>query len=121
MTVVAVNIEPRSPLEEWVSFWKGTGAGEVLWGQDVNGTTVRDYRLVALGTEVIVTLWTEGPRVTARTGHHSARHHPGDKGRRFQSLRAARRGPSALLLIPWLTYLRAGGSSAGKDPVGVRE
>ena len=54
MTVVAVNIEPRSPLDEWVSFWKGTGAGEVLWGQDVNGTTVRDYRLVALGTEVIV-------------------------------------------------------------------
>ena len=54
MTVVAVNIEPRAPLEEWVSFWKGTGAGEVLWGQDVNGTTIRDYRLFALGTEVIV-------------------------------------------------------------------
>ena len=54
MTVVAVNIEPRSPLDWWVGFWKRTGAGDVLWGQDVNGTTVRDYRLLALGTEIIV-------------------------------------------------------------------
>lgn len=54
MTVVAVNIEPRSPLDQWVSFWKSTGAGDVLWGQDVNGRTARDYRLLALGTEVIV-------------------------------------------------------------------
>ena len=41
-------------LEEWVGFWKGTGAGDVLWGQDVNDTSVRDYQLVALGTEVLV-------------------------------------------------------------------
>ena len=54
MKVVAVNIEPRSPLEEWVSFWKSTGAGDVLWGQDTNGSTVKDYRLLALGTEIIV-------------------------------------------------------------------
>ena len=52
--MVAVNIEPRSPLVQWVSFWKSTGAGDVLWGQDVKGTTARDYRLLALGTEVIV-------------------------------------------------------------------
>ena len=52
--MVAVNIEPRSPLEQWVSFWKSTGAGDVLWGQDTDGSTVKDYRLLALGTEVIV-------------------------------------------------------------------
>ena len=54
MTVVAVNIEPRSPLEQWVSFWKSTGAGDVLWGQDTSGSTVKDFRLLALGTEIIV-------------------------------------------------------------------
>lgn len=26
----------------------------VLWGQDFEGTTVRDYELLALGTEIIV-------------------------------------------------------------------
>lgn len=53
--VVAINIWPEVyPLDQWVDFWKGTGAGDVLWGQDVNGTTVKDYRLVALGTEIIV-------------------------------------------------------------------
>ncbi len=52
--MVAVNIEPRSPLEQWVSFWKSTGAGDVLWGQDTDGSTVKDYRLLALGTEIIV-------------------------------------------------------------------
>ena len=51
---MAVNIEPRAPLEEWVSFWRSTGAGDVLWGQDTSGSVVRDYRLLALGTEVIV-------------------------------------------------------------------
>ena len=54
MTVVAVNIEPRSPLEAWIDFWKSTGAGDVLWGQDTDGSTIKEYRLVALGTEVIV-------------------------------------------------------------------
>lgn len=52
--MVAVNIEPRSPLVQWVNFWKSTGAGDVLWGQDTSGGTVRDYHLLALGTEVIV-------------------------------------------------------------------
>ena len=52
--MVAVNIEPRYSLNDWAAFWKSTGAGDVLWAQDTNGTTVQDYRLVALGTEVIV-------------------------------------------------------------------
>ena len=38
----------------WIDFWTSTGAGEVLWGQDVNGTAVKDYRLLTLGTEIIV-------------------------------------------------------------------
>ena len=54
VTVVAVNIEPHSPLEKWVAFWKSARAGDVLWAQDTNGSTVKDYRLVALGTEVII-------------------------------------------------------------------
>ena len=52
--VVAVNIERRLPLERWISFWQDTGVGEVLWGQDFEGTTIRDYELLALGTEIIV-------------------------------------------------------------------
>ena len=54
MTVVAVNIDPRYPLERWTAFWKTTGAGDVILAQDTSSTTVTDYRLVALGTEVIV-------------------------------------------------------------------
>ena len=52
--MVAVNIQPRSPLEEWVSFWKSTGAGDVILGQDTAGTAVLNYELRALGTEIIV-------------------------------------------------------------------
>ncbi len=54
MTVVAVNIDPRYPLAQWVAFWKTTDAGDVLWAQDTNGITPRDYRLVTLGTEILV-------------------------------------------------------------------
>ena len=42
------------PLKDWVSFWKSTGAGDVLWGQDTSGSTIRAYQLLALGTKVIV-------------------------------------------------------------------
>ncbi len=52
--MVAVNIEPRSPLNQWVGFWRSTGAGDVLWGQDTTRSTPRAYSLFALGTEVIV-------------------------------------------------------------------
>ena len=54
MTVVAINIDPRYPLKQWTDFWKSTGAGDVLLAQDTNSTTVTDYRLLVLGTEVIV-------------------------------------------------------------------
>ncbi len=52
--VVAVNIEPVYSLEQWESFWKGTGAGDVLWAQVIDFSTIEKYRLVALGTEVLV-------------------------------------------------------------------
>ena len=55
MDVVAINIWPSNyPLQEWVSFWGSTGASQVLLAQDVNNRAVRDYQLVALGTEVII-------------------------------------------------------------------
>ena len=52
--MVAINIQPLYSLAEWRSFWKSTGAGDVVWAQDINGTAIRNYRLLALGTEVIV-------------------------------------------------------------------
>ena len=52
--MVAVNIEPAYSLEEWEGFWKSTGAGDVLWAQDSASITIAKYRLVALGTEVLV-------------------------------------------------------------------
>jgi hypothetical protein len=51
---MAVNIQPIFPLREWVEFWKSKGADDVLWAQDVRGRAIRDYRLLFLGTEVIV-------------------------------------------------------------------
>ena len=53
MHVVAINFDPRYSLDTWQRFWKTTGAGDVILARDTNGTTAQDYRLVALGTEVI--------------------------------------------------------------------
>ncbi|MBI4340628.1 MAG: hypothetical protein HY680_11865, partial [Chloroflexi bacterium] len=52
--VVAINIQPQYSLEEWRGFWRSTGAGDVLWAQDVRGEAAQRYRLLFLGTEVIV-------------------------------------------------------------------
>ena len=53
--MVAINIQPHIyTLEEWEGFWKQTGAGDVLWAQDTIGSGIRNYRLVALGTMVII-------------------------------------------------------------------
>ena len=54
MKVVAINFDPSYSLEQWVTFWKGIGVGDVLWAQDTDGSTVRAYQLFALGTEVVV-------------------------------------------------------------------
>ena len=52
--MVAINFDPSYSLEEWVTCWKGIGAGDVLWAQDTDGSTIRAYQLFALGTEVVV-------------------------------------------------------------------
>ncbi len=52
--MVAINIIPDYSLDEWRRFWKSTGAGDVLWAQDNAGAAAKAYRVVALGTEVIV-------------------------------------------------------------------
>lgn len=54
MQVVAVNIQPFYSLDDWIIFWKSKGAGNVLWGQDIQGRAIRNYRLFVLGTEVII-------------------------------------------------------------------
>ena len=35
-------------------FWKSIGAGDVVWAQDSQRVTPREYEIIALGTEVIV-------------------------------------------------------------------
>ena len=52
--MVAINIQPSYSLEDWEGFWKGTGAGDVLWAQDTFSGTIKKYELVALGTEILV-------------------------------------------------------------------
>lgn len=53
--VVAVNIAPIYALEDWVDFWKNRArAGDVLWAQDTSERAIKAYKLVALGTEIIV-------------------------------------------------------------------
>ena len=52
--MVAINFDPRYSLDKWQRFWKTTGAADVILAQDTNGPRAQDYRLVALGTEVIV-------------------------------------------------------------------
>ena len=52
--VIAINYDPSYSLAHWVSFWQGIGAGDVLWAQDTDGSTVRAYQLFAPGTEVVV-------------------------------------------------------------------
>ena len=53
--MIAINTLARSfSLDQWILFWKGTGAGEVMWVQDKDGSAARAYRLVVLGTEIVV-------------------------------------------------------------------
>ena len=52
--MVAINIQPQFSLGEWTSFWRSKGAREVVLAQDKQAATIRAYRLLALGTEVIV-------------------------------------------------------------------
>ncbi len=52
--MVAINIQAYYSLAQWIGFWKSKGAGDVVWAQDGQGTAIKQYRLFALGTEVLI-------------------------------------------------------------------
>ncbi len=54
MSVVAVNVEPWSPLEEWVAYWKSKGANDVIWATDTDQSVVRAFQVRTLGTTIII-------------------------------------------------------------------
>ena len=54
MSVVAVNVEPWSPLEEWVAYWRSKGAGDVIWATDTDQSVVRAFQVRTLGTTIII-------------------------------------------------------------------
>ncbi len=54
MNVVAVNIEPRSPLEEWVAYWRSKGGGDVIWATDTDQSLMRAFQVRTLGTTIII-------------------------------------------------------------------
>ncbi len=54
MSVVAVNIEPWSPLEEWIAYWRSKGANDVMWATDTDQSVVRALQVRTLGTTIII-------------------------------------------------------------------
>ena len=54
MSVVAVNIEPWSPLEDWIAYWRSKGADDVIWATDTDQGVVRALQVRTLGTTIII-------------------------------------------------------------------
>ena len=54
MSVVAVNIEPWSPLEEWIAYWRSKGADDVIWATDTDQSVVRAFQVRTLGTTIVI-------------------------------------------------------------------
>ena len=54
MSVVAVNIEPSSPLEDWIAYWRSKGADDVIWATDTDQGVVRALQVRTLGTTIII-------------------------------------------------------------------
>ncbi len=52
--MVAINIEPWSPLEEWVAYWRSKGADDVIWATDTDQSVVRALQVRTLGTTIII-------------------------------------------------------------------
>jgi PHP family Zn ribbon phosphoesterase len=52
--VVAINIQPVYNIQQWKTFWKSLGAGDVLWAQDTGYSAVAAYNVTALGTTIII-------------------------------------------------------------------
>ncbi len=52
--MVAVNIEPSNPLEEWVAYWRSKGADDVIWATDTDQSLMRALQVRTLGTTIII-------------------------------------------------------------------
>ncbi len=52
--VVAINQATQFSLDDWETFWRSTGALNVIWAQDTNLTATRTYGVTALGTTIII-------------------------------------------------------------------
>lgn len=51
--VIAVNIYLRTSLEEWRTYWKGVGGGDVTFAQDTGLAAARALRVRSAGATVI--------------------------------------------------------------------
>ena len=49
-----MNVEPWSPLEEWVAYWRSKGADDVIWATDTDQSVVRALQVRTLGTTIII-------------------------------------------------------------------
>ncbi len=54
MSVVAVNIEPWSALEDWIAYGRSKGADDVIWATDTDQGVVRALQVRTLGTTIII-------------------------------------------------------------------
>ena len=52
--VVAINTQPFYNLQYWKTFWRGLGAGDVLWAQDSDYSAIAAYNVLNLGTTIII-------------------------------------------------------------------
>jgi len=53
--VVAINIGAQYySLGDWRQFWRSVGGGEVLWAQDVEAKAASAFKVVGLGTTIII-------------------------------------------------------------------
>lgn len=51
---MAVNIDPGNTLQEWADFWGSNRAASVIFATDADGSAVRAFRVIALGTTIII-------------------------------------------------------------------
>ncbi|MBI2856633.1 MAG: TlpA family protein disulfide reductase [Chloroflexi bacterium] len=54
VSVVAINVHPLYDLVDWSGYWRGLGASDVLWAQDINRTYVSYGHVVGAGSTVII-------------------------------------------------------------------
>ena len=52
--VVAINTQPFYDLQSWKTYWRGLGAGDVLWAQDTDYSAIAAYNALTLGTTIII-------------------------------------------------------------------